>query len=156
MKALLLSTCLLVSAFSAAGQNFKTVVAPPDTTNVLEITLGQTVRIVNMVPYSPDHGSDGQVVGEFGGRECRLWKGDIIQGPARFFIYADLYDASLITVEYLNEPTSPDRTLILPHGTNAVAVSLEVSTNLTQWVTTTNGVYVPGETPHFFRIKAAK
>ena len=44
----------------------------------------------------------------------------------------------------------------MPHGTNAVSVSLEVSTNLTHWATATNGVYVTGETPRFFRIKAVK
>jgi hypothetical protein len=37
----------------------------------------------------------------------------------------------------------------MPHGTNSVAVALEVSTNLTLWATATNGVYVPGETPRF-------
>lgn len=44
----------------------------------------------------------------------------------------------------------------MPHGTNSVAVALEVSTNLTLWATATNGVYVSGETPRFFRIKAVK
>lgn len=137
------------------AQTFKTVVAPVGTTNVLEVASGQVVRVVNLGQWTPNYGTENTVRAELAGLEWTVWKQDVFQGPMKFMLYAE-GEPAFITVEYLPDATSPDRTLILPQGTNAVAVSLEVSTNLTHWATATNGVYVPGETPRFFRIKAAQ
>ena len=52
------------------------------------------------------------------------------------------------------ETFPPDKTFILPAGTNQVTISLECSTNLVNWLTATNGVYGSPTEAKFFRIKA--
>ena len=156
MQALTLSLFMLAFACGATAQTFKTVIAQPSQTNYLDIPLGQSARVVNLAPWGHNYGTDGEVVARMTGVEWAVWKGDVWQGPVRFQVGGESSSGALITVELLDDLTPPDRTLILPHGTNAVSVSLEVSTNLTHWATATNGVYVTGETPRFFRIKAVK
>jgi hypothetical protein len=62
----------------------------------------------------------------------------------------------LCTFRVSPEAFPPDRTIILPPGTNQVQVTLECSTNLSQWFPATNGVYGPMPEAKFFRIKLDK
>ena len=59
-----------------------------------------------------------------------------------------------ITVEITPQSFPPDKTILVPPGTNQVAITLECSTNLVQWSPATNGVYGPMPEAKFFRIKA--
>lgn len=80
----------------------------------------------------------------------------IIAGPAKLMAYS-FAGTSYVTFEVRPEGFDPNKTLIVPPGTNRVAVALECSTNLVHWVLATNGVY--GGSPDeakFFRIHAEK
>jgi len=83
----------------------------------------------------------------------------VIQGPATFRLSRERtpdnegYFASLLITP---EAFPPDRTLIALPGTNQTSITLECSTNLLDWSSTTNGVYGPMPQAKFFRIKAER
>ena len=62
--------------------------------------------------------------------------------------------ADLLTLEITPEAFDPTKTLIVPPGTNQVAVTLECSTNLVNWMVATNGIYGSPIEAKFFRIRA--
>lgn len=77
-----------------------------------------------------------------------------VAGPATLTVMnAFEYEPAMATFEI--QPTSfpPDKTIILPPGTNQVYVGLESSTNLVIWSAATNGVYGSPNEARFFRIK---
>ena len=99
------------------------------------------------------------------GRWFYAAKGDVIQGPA--LLAVSLYDSfrefyndyqlyGLVTFELLPQAFPPDRTLLLPQGSNTVAVALECSTNLVNWQTASNGLYGTPDAAKFFRIRAER
>lgn len=87
-------------------------------------------------------------------------EGTIVRGPAIFRTVATPnlnnpppYNYSAMTVKIMPNSFEPNKTVILPPGTNQVAVTLETSTNLLHWTPTTNGIYGSPDTARFFRIK---
>lgn len=77
-----------------------------------------------------------------------------IAGPATFRLVAVIPNGvALCTIRVSPEAFQPDRTILLPPGTNQARVTLECSTNLVQWFAATNGVYGPLPEAKFFRIK---
>lgn len=79
--------------------------------------------------------------------------GTTVAGPAAFRLWAG---RSLMTVKITPESYDPNRTLIVPPGTNQVQITLESSTNLVSWSTATNGVYGRPDAANFFRIRMDK
>jgi hypothetical protein len=77
----------------------------------------------------------------------------VVAGPATFVLRASNADGNFCTFRVTPEAFPPDRTLILPPGTNQTQVTLECSTNLVNWSSATNGVYGPSQEAKFFRIK---
>ncbi|MEI2724292.1 MAG: hypothetical protein V9H26_12370 [Verrucomicrobiota bacterium] len=83
--------------------------------------------------------------------------GDTVRGTAMFFINpAYAYSAQGFTIKITPVSFPPNQTLIVPSGTNQVQVSLESSTNLVNWATTTNGVYGSPDAAYFFRMRMTK
>jgi hypothetical protein len=80
----------------------------------------------------------------------------VVAGPAtiRFAVSAGPNSRpGLCTFRVSPEAYPPDRSIIVPPGTNQVQLTLECSTNLVRWVSATNGVYGPSPEAKFFRIK---
>jgi hypothetical protein len=77
----------------------------------------------------------------------------VVAGPATFSLRSANAEGNFATFRITPEAFPPDRTLIVPPGTNQTRVVLECSTNLVVWTTTTNGLYGPSEGAKFFRIK---
>jgi hypothetical protein len=83
--------------------------------------------------------------------------GSIVVGPATISVnpsignYAVPYP-SYITVKFIPVAYNPNQTLIVPPGTNQVQITLQVSPDLVNWTTATNGVYGSPNTAQFFRI----
>ncbi len=59
----------------------------------------------------------------------------------------------MMTVKITPESYDPNKTLILPPGTNQVYVGMESSTNLVNWANATNGIYGSPDVARFFRLK---
>ena len=78
--------------------------------------------------------------------------GTIVQGPATYKL-ATQGGSCLITLKITTQITDPNKTFILPPGTNQVQVTLQVSPDLANWTTATNGIYGNPNTAQFFRIK---
>lgn len=81
--------------------------------------------------------------------------GDIIRGPATFYLI-DTGSAQAFTVKITPVSFPPNKTLIVPPGTNQVQISLEASTNLVNWAVATNGVYGSPDSAYFFRMRMTK
>ena len=84
--------------------------------------------------------------------------GAIIRGPATFSLTSTTVGPGnqfnrFMTVKITPVSFPPDKTLIVPPGTNQVQISLESSTNLVNWATATNGVYGSPIEAQFFRLK---
>lgn len=79
----------------------------------------------------------------------------VIAGPARIRIIKLFSDTSThyCTFNITPEAFPPDRTILVPPGTNLARITLECSTNLVHWASATNGVYGPLPEAKFFRIK---
>ena len=78
----------------------------------------------------------------------------VVAGPAK--IRLESFEATrpvLCTFRISPEAFAPDRTILVPHGTNQARITLECSTNLVQWFAATNGIYGPLPEAKFFRIK---
>ena len=61
-------------------------------------------------------------------------------------------NSTVMTVKIIPVNYDVNKTLILPPGTNQVAIALETSTNLVNWSTATNGIYGSPDEARFFRI----
>ena len=85
----------------------------------------------------------------------------VVAGPATFRMvvrqdgnsFTDPDPTGLCTFRVSPEPFPPDRTVIVPPGTNQTQITLECSTNLVHWFAANNGVYGPLPEAKFFRIK---
>ena len=80
-------------------------------------------------------------------------KGTIIQGPATFTLSGVNLNNAFVTLKIIPEAYDPNKTLIVPPGTNHVQITLQVSPDLVNWTTATNGVYGSPTTAQFFRIR---
>ena len=76
----------------------------------------------------------------------------IVAGPATIRLISS-GQGTLATFRLTPEAFPPDRTMLIPPGTNQVRLALECSTNLVEWFPATNGVYGPLPVAKFFRIK---
>ena len=74
----------------------------------------------------------------------------VVAGPASIKVY----DGSMATFRLTPEPYPPDRSILVAPGSGGATVTLECSTNLVDWTSTTNGVYTNLPVAKFFRIKA--
>lgn len=83
-------------------------------------------------------------------------KGTIMQGPATVVLVAQLGTPAYLTLKMMPASYPPDKTVILPPGTNQVQVTLESSTNLVNWAAATNGIYGSPDSARFFRIHMQK
>lgn len=169
MKAHLFSTLLLTAGCClahASGERYVTTTAqglpdpPYAVTNHVSIVDGETAEVVSVYPPGGSAASftkDGvwfpSVVGD---RNLFV----VVKGPATFHLVAQggggSPTATLLTLKIKPESYPPDKTLILPPGTNQVFVTLESSTNLVQWASATNGVYGSPNEARFFRINMQK
>ncbi|MBL9167670.1 MAG: hypothetical protein JNN07_08005 [Verrucomicrobiales bacterium] len=158
-------------------------VSSPDrvgsTTNTIELLAGQTFMMVQASQAGlPKEASQGlqppiiEVTLEREGRFYQVWRwtGGLdrfgeglstfalgpygtVSGPGRLhFIGAD----TLFTYKIIPGPDNPQKTsIVLPGPENAMNVTMEVSTDLSSWVATTNGLK-SGEVAQFFRIRLQK
>jgi hypothetical protein len=162
MKTFLCSLCAVLYACAATGQApiVTTVVnAVPGTTNFVDIPAGQAARVSAIKPGDSPQGYDERGVSfEKDGFVFSAAIGDVVQGPARFGLRGltnSIGASALVTLERW-PLVDPEKILALPQGTNAVAVSMQTSTDLQKWEATTNGVYRTTDGPKFFRLKAEK
>jgi hypothetical protein len=84
-----------------------------------------------------------------------------LNGPGKFILSMDSGTANsdssaMMTVKIHPEAYDPNKTVIIPPGTNHVAITMETSTNLVAWLTATNGIYGGPESARFFRIRMDK
>jgi hypothetical protein len=88
-----------------------------------------------------------------------LKSGSFVAGPATITVLPNYYYSSgfaytptLVTVQIIPQSYDPNKTLIIPPGTNQVQITLQVSPDLVNWSSATNGVYGSPNTAQFFRI----
>jgi hypothetical protein len=169
LKKTILLACCLVSCIVAAQGSTVTLILSYHTNNAEEIAFTNEVHVA---PYEvfqikglyPNAGNswdwqntsavlqkDGEsiTISPIGG--CPP-----ISGPAsvKLVSRAAVEPKYIVTYTLTPESFPPDKTIILPPGTNQVAITLESSTNLLHWVAATNGVYGTTNEARFFRIKA--
>ena len=80
----------------------------------------------------------------------------VVAGPAviRLSVYGNSANrAGLCTVRITPEAYPPDKAILVAPGSGGAIITLECSTNLVNWTTTTNGVYTNLPAAKFFRIK---
>jgi hypothetical protein len=88
----------------------------------------------------------------------------VVAGPATLTLisnynpagHGNVNNTAMATFEIVPETFPPNQTLIVPPGTNQVAITLETSTNLATWSTATNGIYGAPDAVRFFRIRMDK
>lgn len=124
-------------------------------TNSYAVSEGEAARVVQITPYSQTYGTDDGLFWfvKSGQRVEQIFRGDVIQGPVTFYLKPG--DPSMLTLELLPAAFDPGKALIVPQGSNAVAVAMEWSTNLVHWSDATNGVYGTADAAKFFRVKAS-
>lgn len=165
---------LLLCAGVASGQSsrFTTITAVSRTnnmivTNSVTIPAGEAARVVSAHPvqWTFYSGQASPTIATYAtlfkdGGQFEVFKDDVVEGPATIQIWAALAQnqnpAVWMTLERLPQAFPPDRTLLLPQGSNSVAVALECSTNLVHWSTATNGIYGTPDAAKFFRIRAER
>ena len=174
LKGLGLCLCLCAGVASAQTSRFTTITAVSRTnnmivTNSVEIPAGEAARVVSAHPvqwnFCSGGGATAPTIATYAtllkdGGEFEVFKDDVVEGPATIRIGAMLapnqFPAVWLTIERLPQSFPPDRTLVLPQGSNSVAVALECSTNLVNWQTATNGLYGTPDAAKFFRIRAER
>lgn len=79
----------------------------------------------------------------------------VVAGPATIrLLVGNTVNAGLCTIRITPEAYPPDKSLVVPPGVGGAAITLETSTNLVHWTTSTNGVYTNLPVATFFRLKA--
>jgi len=81
----------------------------------------------------------------------------VVAGPATIRLrVVNNVSAGLCTVKITPESYPPDKSILVAPGSGGAAITLECSTNLVNWMATTNGVYTNLPAAKFFRIKAER
>lgn len=127
-------------------------------TNELTITPYETAELIN---YGTAYGGNvGQIVTFLKDGHVFQAVGAIVAGPATFRLYGVAGAGSdspnmacYATIKITPGAFPPDRTVLVPPGSNSVAVAMEQSTNLRDWSPATNGIYGGSDIARFFRIK---
>jgi hypothetical protein len=138
---------------SAQTPQYVTLTVPTNGTNTYAIAQGQAAEIVSSwLQTSFTVQKDGFT---FGPGVAGISAGPILQGPAtlNFYLNTTNYGPSFITLKIIPESYDPNKTIIIPPGTNQVQITLQASTNLINWTTATNGIYGSPDTAQFFRIR---
>lgn len=172
MKKLLLALGLIVCALGVSAQNISKVTTLVirgtvtnsvggldwiSATNSIQVLSGEAVRVAALRPRTSADGTQESNYSWFvkSGGVFRVAKGDVIEGPAVFWLRNDLGGDVLLTLEFYSLAVDPSKTLIVTQSSNSVAVAMEWSTNLVQWSEGTNGVYSTPDAAKFFRVKVA-
>ena len=154
---------VMLSTVARAGVVTITAQATLNTNGVTELSIG-SYEIAELISFP---------YGDFSGRLLILKDGRTLQYPAASFspitrpldslvvagpakIRLESFESTrpvLCTFRISPEAFAPDRTILMPPGTNQARITLECSTNLVQWFAATNGVYGPLPEAKFFRIK---
>jgi hypothetical protein len=139
---------------SGFGQDarYVTVSAPTGTTNTLQIAdfeAGELISVLASGGVSTIVQKDGVTLNA---TSFSNGHGALVQGPATFVFYPDPGSSVMATVKITPASFPPDKTVILPPGTNQVQVNLESSTNLVSWSIATNGIYGSPNNAMFFRV----
>lgn len=164
MNPLPLSVALLLCAIASPGQSPRYVTittltnAPPST---FEVPAGQCARVaaVNAHPYGAARVSyfkDGIPL-SFNGTVNGV-RDDVVVGPALFKVEIAREPnaiGAMLTLELSPYSFPPGRTLVIGQTTNAVTVSMEMSTDLVTWTAATNGLYGASNSAAFFRVSAS-
>jgi hypothetical protein len=158
MKTTLLSILVLVAGCClASGQTkqYVTLTVPPTATNIYTVAQGQAAEIVFV--WGGELSFTIQKNGlNFGPGFVTSSAGIIVQGPATMTFVSTSPPSNgpgLVTLKIIPESYDPNKTIIVPPGTNQVQITLQVSTNLINWETATNGIYGSPNTAQFFRIR---
>lgn len=183
MKTQLISILILATGCfvaSAQYEQYVTItVAPPQNpptanyvTNTFTINQNQAAEIMSVRPilYNSQYtqltvsnngavfngntfmSADGYAV-NYVGQSVSPSKGTIIQGPATFTLSSSGGANAFLTLKIIPESYDPNKTLIVAPGTNQVQITLQVSPDLVNWTTATNGIYGSPTTAQFFRIR---
>jgi hypothetical protein len=156
MKHLTILLFLISTAATHAGVVTLTTEQTETTNGVAEITVG-SYEVAELLSL---HGNRCylEVVRDAKTIPCEPNKPVVVAGPAtiRLTAYYTLgtpKGLGFCTFRISPEAFPPDRTILLPPGTNQARIALECSTNLVHWSAATNGVYGPLPEAKFFRIK---
>jgi hypothetical protein len=156
---LLMAGCCLASAQTERYVTITVLSQPTPLTNQVSIAEGETAEMVSGYNLA-----SGYTTGFFTKDGITLNIGvmgpiTVVKGPATFGVRAIGTSSSvfsILTLKIKPESFPPDKTVILPPGTNQFLVTLESSTNLVSWSTSTNGVYGSPDEARFFRIHMQK
>ena len=78
----------------------------------------------------------------------------VVAGPATIRLVVESNSsAGLCTIKITPEAYPPDKSILIAPGSGGAATTLECSTNLVNWMATTNGVYTNLPAAKFFRIR---
>lgn len=174
MKAILIAASLftVIPSCLADGSRYVTITSTNiNTAETLQIQSGETASIVSVVnaqrfpgttidPDGSGYYTRTKILSLAQGNTFKVDIGNTLVGPATISFYPSwTYDsgqknssATCFTVKITPPTYDVNKTLILPPGTNQVAIALETSTNLVNWSTATNGVYGSPDEARFFRI----
>ena len=168
MKTILILLSLTFTGFVRAGLVTLTAQSHNGTNDIAALTIGpyEVAELVSF-PRAFNHYNDStsgylQVFKD--GRTFiqypYAWTGStgpqdplIVVGPATIQLIGANNGSAFCTIRVTPESFPPDRTILVPPGTNQARVTLECSTNLVHWSVATNGVYGPLPEAKFFRIK---
>ena len=163
MKTLIILLLVAITGFARTAVVTLTAKASIDTNGVAELTVGP-YEVAEVISFPRYINGGGWLEIEKDGKKARHVVSDnsegqyfdpvIVAGPATIrLITAPLGGTGLCTVKLTPEAFPPDRTILIPPGTNQARITLECSTNLVQWFAATNGIYGPLPEAKFFRIK---
>lgn len=161
---IILTLAVIVFSFLAHAEEARheTATAEYGATNTISIADYETGELIDL--YTDSYANihvikDGFLWGGSPARQNSSGRGTTMRGPAVFRLSHNGGPSAnhpFMTVKITPVSFPPDKTLIVPPGTNQVQISLETSTNLINWQTATNGVYGSPTTVQFFRLKETK
>src|SRR6266404_2949608 len=174
MKAKLIGLGLLLLILQSAEARIVTLVATNSEPKELQILLGEGAELTGWsaytaslnaseMPYALSAEKDGvqvnlylppaRIISTGASAIAAVPAKHVIAGPATIRLSNGYLNAPVYcTFSIAPEVFPPDKSLILPAGTNQVTITLECSTNLVNWVTATNGIYGSPTAAKFFRI----
>jgi len=167
MKTLIILLLVTLAGFARAGVVTLTAQFNDGTNNVAELSIGPyEIAEVMSFPQSINGSPSSYLYVIKDGKAFTYWTPAISsQGPASFDPFVVAGPATLrlrapnsgsqafCTIRVTPEAFPPDRSILVPPGTNQARITLECSTNLVQWFAATNGIYGPLPEAKFFRIK---